>query len=414
MRVLLVDDQPGSRKRLGALLAAPSIEKIEATDIDSVLAWTRDIDLAIVRATFDEDAGAPEGGVTLSKLRRLLGAFDAPFLVLTPTTSGGLSVVRLSQAHYLFTFAAPLDVTRLERTVDGLLASFRRTRGTIADESLDALLTNVVKDELSGVLTVNRGIETRRVVIDRGRIVYCAVEKTGENEDVFEGHDCGDEPSARAVWDAVLELYLWPEGEWTWFGARVATDTPCQLPIQLAPLRAEGKRRQGEWLHLREDMPPDDAKLKLRKDVFPPGFPAGDRDRMLVDRIQTNATVGEIRAAWGRQDFAICRRLVDLLRLGLIERVDVQRPRRAMEAMALAPYRSVRLLRSVDELFRLKLTSQEGFLVSRLSKGELLVEDVLSMCPVPWEDVLVALGALVEKGHIGVRDLRGDVQPRTP
>jgi len=410
MRVLLVDDQPGSRKRLGAMLVAPSIEKIEATDIDSVLAWTRDIDLAIVRATFDEDAGAPEGGVTLQKLRKLLDAFDAPFVVLTPMTSGGLSVVRLSQAHYLFTFGAPLDVPRLERTVDALVASFRRATGRIADESLDLLLTNVVKDSESGVLTVNRGMETRRVVVDRGKIIFVAVEKTGDNEDLFEGHDCGDEPSSRAAWDAVLELYLWPEGEWTWFGARIATDTPCALPILLAPLRAEGKRRQGEWLHLREDMPPDEAKLKLRKEVFPPGFPAGDRDRMLVDRINAGSTVGEIRAAWGRQDFAICRRLVDLLRLGLIERIDVQRPRRTMEAMALAPYRSVRLLRSVDELFRMKLSAQEGFLVSRLSKGELLVEDVLSMCPVPWEDVLVALGALVEKGFVGVRDLRGEAR----
>lgn len=408
MRVLLVDDQPGSRKRLGALLAQPSIEKIEATDIDGVLAWTREIDLAIVRATFDEDADAPEGGVTLARLRRLLDAFDAPFVVLTPTTSGGLSAVRLSQAHYLFTFGAPLDVPRLERTIAGLVASFRRESGGIADETLDSLLTGIANDGESGVLTVNRGVETRRIVVDRGRIVFCAVEKTGDEEDLFEAHDCADEPSARAVWDAMLEMYLWPEGEWAWFGGRVATDLPCALPIQLAPLRAEGKRRQGEWLHLREDMPPDDSRLTLRRDKFPPGFPAGDRDRMLVDRLTAKATVGEIRTAWGRQDFAICRRLVDLLRLGLIEWVDVRLPHRTMEAMALAPSRSVRLLRPVDELFRETLSAHEGFLVSRLSKGELLVEDVLSMCPPPWEEVLAALGALVEKGLIVVRDLRGD------
>lgn len=221
MRVLLVDDQPGSRKRIGDLLARPSVEKIEANDVEGVLAWTREVDLAVVRA---------EGGVTLSKLRRLLDEYDAPFVVLTAETSGGLSIVPLAQSNYMFVFSAPLDMPRLERTLETLLTTFRRLSGRIADESLDELLIEVVKHEESGVLTVNRGVETRRVVIDRGKVVFCAVERADAEEDSLEGYDCGDEPSSRAAWDAVLQLYLWPEGEWAWFGARLASDTPCSLP----------------------------------------------------------------------------------------------------------------------------------------------------------------------------------------
>ena len=408
-RVLVVDDQPGSRKRLGELLSHPSVEKVESTDVDGVLAWTRDIDLAVVRATFDEDAGAPDGGVTLTGLRRLLDAYDAPFIVLTDATaSSGLSVVRLSQAHYLFTFAAPLDVSRLERTLDGLLASLRRVRGRIADESLDALLTEVVRDEESGVLIVNRGVETRRAVVDRGRVVFCGIEKNSDEEDTFEGFDCGDEPSARAAWDAVMELYLWPEGEWTWFGAHVPAGPPCQLPINLAPLRAEGKRRQEEWLRLRGDMPSDATRLFVRRDRFPPGFPSGDRDRIIIERVASGATVGEIRAAWGRQDFAICRRLVDLVRLGLLEDEAAQRDRKTMEERGLVPYRSVRLARAAEDVLRGSLSTAEGFIVSRLSKGELLVEDALSMTPVPLEEAIRALLEMIRKGTVEVRDLRGE------
>lgn len=397
MRVLLLDDQPGSRKRLGALLSRPSIEKIEANDVESAIEWTRDVDLVIVRATFEEDADATESEVTLGKLKRLIDEYDAPFLVLTAEAPGGRSFVRLVQSNYVHVFAAPLDVPRFERTLETLLGSFRRASGRIADESLDELLIDVVKNESSGVLTVNRGAETRRVTIDRAKVVFC--------EDAAETFDCADEPSARAAWDAVLDLYLWPEGEWAWFGSNVAADIPCSLPIQLATLRSEGKRRQEEWLHVRPDLPPTETKLLLRRDLFPKRFPSGDRDRMLVDRIGGGGvTVGQIRSAWGRQEFAICCRLVELVRLGLIELEGVSQPRRTMEAMALAPFRAVRLLRSADEIFREKLTTAEAFLVSRISNGELLVEDVLSMCPVPWEEALRSLAGMIERGLVGVRD----------
>lgn len=407
MRVLLLDDQPGSRKKLGEMLP-PSVEKIESNDVDGVLAWTRDIDLAIVRATFDTD-GAPEGGVTLAKLRKLLAEFDAPFIVLTSESTSGLASIRMRQANYLFTFGVPLDVPRLQRTLDGLVKTLRRRDGTIADESLDSLMVEIVKSEESGVLFVNRGAETRRVVIDRGRVVFCTVERTGADDDEFEAFDCGDEPSSRAAWDAVLELYLWPEGEWRWFGAIVGSDVSSALPISLAPLRTEGKRRQQEWLHVRLDLPKDDVTLRARRDLFPKSFPSGDLDRMLIDRLGSKgATVGAIRAAWGRQDFPVCLRIVDLIRLGLIEPVGISRPRPTMEAMSLAPFRSVRLTGEPEDAFRANLSPVDAFIVSRLSNGEQLVEDVLSMCPMPWEDVLRSLRALIDQGLVAVRDLRGE------
>lgn len=406
MRVLVVDDQSGSRKRLGALLDRPGIEKIESNDVDGVLAWTREVDLAIVRATFDEGMEAPEGGVTLKHLRRMLDTFEAPFIVLTDSTAGSLSALQLSQAHLLFKFAVPLDVERLERTVNTLLRSQRRVDGRISDESLDNALVDVVRNEESGVLLVNRGVETRRVVVDKGKIVFCGIHHAHEDEDLFEIFDCGDQPSARAAWDAILELYMWGEGEWRWYGARIGTDAPCALPIALGPLRKEGKRRQQEWLNVRHDLPPDATTLSLRRDRFPSGFPSGDRDVMLVERIGAGATVGQIRAAWGRQDFSVCARLIDLLRLGFVERGDTPLTRQKVEELGLAPYRSVRLARKVEELLRGKISSAEGFLVSRLSNGELLVEDVLSMCPVPVDDVMRALVGMIGRGLVIVRDLR--------
>lgn len=413
MRVLLLDEQPGSRKKLAAMLP-PSAEVIEANDVDGVLAWTRDIDLAIVRATFDTDED-PEDGVTLAKLRKLLDEFDAPFVVLTSETANSLASIRLRQANYLFTFGVPLDVSRLERTLGALTATLRRCGGTIAEESLDALLVEVVNREESGVLTVARGAETRRVVVDRGHVVFCTVERTGADDDVYEAFDCGDEPSSRAAWDAVLEFYLWGEGEWRWFGAGAGSDVAPALPIRLAPLRAEGKRRQQEWTYLRADVPADDVRLVVRRDRFPPQFPVGDLDRQLVERIgEGGATVGSIRAAWGRQDFPVCRRIADLVRLGVIEAVSAEpKPRRTMEAMALAPCRMVRLAASIDGLFRENLSPSEAFIVSRLSNGEQLVEDVLSMCPMPWEEVLRSLGGMIDRGLIAVRDLRGEKKSAT-
>ena len=389
-----------------------TVETVEANDVDSVIAWTNDIDLAIVRATFETDED-PDGGVTLSKLRRLVDEFDVPFLVLTSETASGLASIRLRQANYLLTFGAPLDVRRLERTLGGMIASLRRCSGTIAEESLDSLLLEVATKEESGVLTMNRALETRRITVDSGRVTFCTVERTVEDDDPFDPYeefDCSDESSSRAAWDAVLETYLWGEGEWRWFGASIGGDLSTALPIAIAPLCAEGRRRRQEWTYLGAELPADDVRVHARQDRFPEHFPSGEVDRRLLERIgASGATVGSLRKAWGRLDFPVCRRIVDLVRLGILETSSQEpKPRRTMEEMALAPFRMVRLAVSIDGLSREQWTPAEAFIVSRLSNGELLVEDVLSMCPMPWEDVLRTLGGMIDRGLIGVRDLRGE------
>lgn len=80
--------------------------------------------------------------------------------------------------------------------------------------------------------------------------------------------------------------------------------------------------------------------------------------------------------------------------------------------MALGPFRSVRLARRLEELTDLSAT--EGFIVSRLAAGEQPVEDLLSMCPIPWQTVLTSLAGLVERRILAVRDLRGGESAGAP
>jgi len=361
-RVLLVEGDAKSRALLKDAVVASGHEALEAPDAHEalVLASSSGVDLVVCDMN-PEGMSAPD---LRRELRRVLASFPVPFVFVTgDVAKDGPTILELAGKEYLFLFHKPPDPVKFTRALDALVGAQRVVEGIFGDASFDGMLATIERSEESGVLTAYRGNIVKKVAFEEGKVTFCGSndprERTGHalikagliSEDdlkqaleVQEGTQTVspltmilerlgkatslqmDEVVAKKFREAVLELYLWPEGKWVFQGGTVAMGNPSRLTVDLAPLRAEGLKRAPRWKVVTAMFPTDDVRFELRREKLPAGFPANAGDKKLVDLVARGMGLGAIRLELAGQDYAVMVRLSELVKQGVLEKIGLPGP----------------------------------------------------------------------------------------
>jgi hypothetical protein len=259
--------------------------------------------------------------------------------------------------------------------------------------------------------------------------------------------------------ETIYDLFLWPDGAFEFKDEPALEQVGVQVALTVQELILEGARRLDEWRRIREVLPSPGIAFLLKRGAREPN----DRIEITALRLAaTGMTLAEISIEMRRSEFETANLLFALHQRGLVE-IDASREAKPLpdpvttvkelltragrcftdknydsairayeEALAIdrlnqaakkglvaafdARHR-VQAIRSVPlegipvvavalkTLTTERLDPQEGFVLSRLN-GELAVREILKICPLPEEEVLLILAALRDKGVIEFRRVR--------
>ena len=307
-------------------------------------AWGGGLDLVIG----DANAIFAENGGRLREMRRALAAYPVAFVLVAGEGGVPEAMARqLADEGYLIAFRKPVNVQRLVPIVEGLVGSGYRVEGNFGDGALDRLLEQVETNGDFGVLTAYREGVVKKVVFNRGEVVFCGsndpCERIGQVliarsfidekslADALRDHagrgqplievlkECGkigDEDVKRAFAskfrESLLDLYLWTDGAWTYQVGGMAVEKPQTIRVQLFPLRQEGRRRADRWRVLRQELPNETLRLKLDATKLPQT--SDPFDRKLTELAANGSTLGQIVLELRGQRFNTYSRCAELVR----------------------------------------------------------------------------------------------------
>lgn len=257
----------------------------------------------------------------------------------------------------------------------------------------------------------------------------------------------------RRTRDTILSLYLWFDGKWEFSRAeRLSADKVYPVNVSLTDLRPRGEERRRLWPKLKRTFVDEAMTFTVNWHRFPKDFPGSDTDRRLLQVAEQGYTIGQICLELRGQDYVVFRKyvrwadrgyltfnpskpapqmpdpsapaitgIVDILQRAQAElkrgndlearqhyrealdidpanvnaRMGLQDAARYTSARlkgeGFAPDREVSLSVALEELTDRQLPAADSFVLSRLAAGPLPIQDLVNICPIDEEDVLLIL-----------------------
>jgi hypothetical protein len=267
--------------------------------------------------------------------------------------------------------------------------------------------------------------------------------------------------------ETIYDLFLWPDGAFDFKEGPVPDSVGVVVELTVQEVILEGVRRLDEWKRIREVLPSPGVAFLLKRGAQEPG----DRVELQVMRLAAvGKTLAEISIEMRRSEFETAMLLCALHERGLIE-IDTSREieplpdpvttvkelltragqcftdrnydlairayeealaidrlnqaakkglvaafdaRHRVQAIRSVPLEAVPVIAvALQTLTMERLDPQEGFVLSRLN-GDLDVREILKICPLPEEEVLLILAQLRDKGVIEFRRVRPTAAMATP
>jgi len=263
--------------------------------------------------------------------------------------------------------------------------------------------------------------------------------------------------------EVVYSLFLWDEGEFTFYHDEFINRLFVRISLDPQTLIFEGVLRRDEWQRIRGVLPNNNVVCERTPDVEPARDQTDPQVLRIYDLIDGKRTIDDIALSVHSVDYVVCKVLFGLYEAGYLQisnvpesapqaktlggdyslsqliqlgkdRLDKGRFEEAVDLLreikpTAADYESkigpllekaekgaaqeicskhlsldtkLRILLPLQELESVKLTPQEGFVLSRLD-GNWDVRSILSIIPMKELDALRLLKRLVERGIIGTK-----------
>lgn len=263
--------------------------------------------------------------------------------------------------------------------------------------------------------------------------------------------------------EVIYSLFLWDEGEFTFYHDEFINRLFVRISLDPQSLIFEGVLRRDEWQRIRQVFPNNNVVLQRTPDVEPAREQTDPQVLRIYDLIDGKRSIDDIAISVHSVDYVVCKVLFALYEAGYLqiaklaeeapevkglggdyslsqliqlgkERFDKGRFEEAVDLLReikptadgyqtkIAPLLAkaekgaiqeicskhlpldtkLRILLPLQELESVKLTPQEGFVLSRLD-GQWDVHSILSIIPMNEFDALRLLKRLVDRGIIGTR-----------
>lgn len=264
--------------------------------------------------------------------------------------------------------------------------------------------------------------------------------------------------------ESIYDLFSWKEGEFRFVDDDLPERTMVPMNLDVTSILLEGVQRVDEWGRIREVIPSDQAVPVAVGDLLADeDLSAGARQ--ILEQVDDDRTVEEIQVQTHSSEFLVSKVLFDQARKGKIKIVRPRGGGRAPEAastpggasgaeglmekakkhqadqefeQALRHLRAARslepesksvqralekveeivteqvekagirmdsvpeLARTMEELTKLEISPQEGFMLSRLD-GSYDVRSIIKISPMPQVDALLVVYRLLQAGHISLK-----------
>ncbi len=264
--------------------------------------------------------------------------------------------------------------------------------------------------------------------------------------------------------ESIYDLFSWTEGEFRFVDDDLPERTMVPMNLDVTSILLEGVQRVDEWGRIREVIPSDQAVPVAVGDLLADeDLSAGARQ--ILEQVDDDRTVEEIQIQTHSSEFLVSKVLFDQARKGKIKIVRPRGDSRAPEAQptaggasgaeglmetakkhladqefeqALRHLRAARslepesksvrqalekaeelvnqevekagirmdsvpeLARTMEELTKLEISPQEGFMLSRLD-GSFDVRSIIKISPMPQVDALLVVYRLLQAGHIALK-----------
>ncbi len=252
--------------------------------------------------------------------------------------------------------------------------------------------------------------------------------------------------------ETIFDCFLWADGEFVFEDDQLPEIIPVSLPLDLTGLILEGVRRSDEWQRIRDLFPSRLTTFKVDDERVAADSDITEEDRRILNMAEDGMNLAEIALEMHAVEFWAASRLMDYFNRGFLQvaeipedipfeqQVEVLRERlregvvcynagqypealsafeealeldsqnkyahlfvlkikRIMEdaqATTHIPLEKVPALkRPLENLERMPLDPQEGFVLSRIN-GEWDVRSILKICPMSEQDVLLIFKRLAE------------------
>jgi hypothetical protein len=267
--------------------------------------------------------------------------------------------------------------------------------------------------------------------------------------------------------ETIYDLFLWPDGSFEFKHEPVPDSVGVLMELRVQEVILEGARRLDEWKRIREVLPspgiafllkrgarePEDRlelqamrlaaagmslaeiSIEMRRSEFETttlffslherGLVEIDTSREIQPLPDPVTTVKELLTRAGRcftdrnyesairayEEALAIDRLNQTAKKGLVAAFDARS--RAQAIRSVPPEAVPVICLALKTLTAERLDPQEGFVLSRLN-GDLDVREILKICPLPEEEVLLILAQLRDKGVIEFRRVRPSAAAAAP
>jgi hypothetical protein len=261
--------------------------------------------------------------------------------------------------------------------------------------------------------------------------------------------------------ESVYDLFSWDEGEFRFIDDELPDRTMVPMNLDVTSILLEGVQRVDEWGRIREAIPSDQAIPVAVGDLLADeSLSAGARQ--ILEQVNDDRTVEEIQLQTHSSEFLVSKVLFDQVLKGTIKIVrprgsapkakegattggaqglmeqakqhlsrkefeqclrhlraarslepDSQKVQKALEKVEEIVTQQVekagirldsvpKLERTMEELTKLRISPQEGFILSRLD-GRYDVRSIVKISPMAQVDALLAVYRLLQAGHISLK-----------
>jgi hypothetical protein len=263
--------------------------------------------------------------------------------------------------------------------------------------------------------------------------------------------------------ETIYSLFLWGEGEFTFYQDEFMNRLFVRISLDPQELIFEGVLRRDEWQRFREVFPNNHVVLEKLADRIPDLSNESMQVRRIYELTDGIRTIEDIGLTAHSVEYAVCKALYNLYQGGFVqvadfleaptqrtfgsgeydfgdlvgmgkEKLEQGRNEEALDLLrqiqptceeyqrdvvplldraeketvrdiytrVLPPERPLKLLVPFDQLSSLRLTPEEGFILSRID-GSWDVRSILSVTPLKEVDALLLIKKLLDRGIIGIK-----------